>query len=362
MITVGDTARSMLDGSFIYYVRASSWLGETLLADDIPVSDASEDSDRSLGVPERVTLTVPKRSAGIDWTPSADTDPLAAKGQTVKISLGIGIGTDGVEWFQRGEYVILSTEDNGDSLRVTCAGLLYLIAEAGFVSPFQPSGTIASTIRALIEPALTADLDSAPSDRAVPAGINWDQDRLGALAELLDAWPADMLVNEQGYLEVLPDTDPTVAVRSFTNDEDDAARTIVTASGSSSRDGGFNVVIATGTASDGGEVRGVAYVTSGPWTYATGTANQLPVPFGYSSPLLTTAAQCTAAAQTVLRRKMRQAVLRSFTITCPPDPTLQLGDAVAVTTDDVTALLCTVEGISLPYVPGPMTLRVVSTT
>jgi hypothetical protein len=359
MISVSDTARAILDGgTFTYSVQVSSWLGDQLLADDVPIADASEDSDRSLNVPERVTFTVPKSADGFNWTPTADDHPLAAKGQTLKVSLGVSLGPDGVEWFQRGEFLITDSTENDDSITVEASGLLYLVAESDFIGPFQPSGTIASTLRALIEPALTANLDAAPADRAVPAGLNWDTDRIGALSSLLDAWPADALMNEQGYLEVMPDVTPTVAVRSFTNAR---GGTLVTASGSSTRDGGFNVVVATGYATDGGEVRGIAYVTSGPWAYDVGSANPLPVPFGYSSPLLTTAAQCLAAAKTVLRRKMREAVLRTFQVTAVPDPTIQLGDAVSITTDEVTNLLCTVEAIGLPYVPGTMSLKVVST-
>jgi hypothetical protein len=360
MITVTDLARAIIDtGDYVYDVRASAWLGEQLLAADVPISAAIEESDRSLRVPERVVLTVPKRDRGVSWMPAADDDPLAANGQTLKISLGIGKGPDGPEYFQRGEFLILSAEEDDQAVRVTAVGLLYLIQEAGFVSPFQPSGTIASTLRALIEPALSANLDDAPADRSVPSAINWDSDRLGAVYELLDAWPAAPRMNELGFLDVLPDTVPTVAVRSFT---DQTGGTMVSAAGTSTREGGFNVVVATGAAADGGEIRAQAYVSEGPWTYPGGTANPLPVPFGYASPLLTSSDECQAAADTVLRRKMREAVLRRYTITAVPDPTLQLGDCVEITDDTVTALLCTVEAITLPYGPGTMALTVVSTS
>jgi hypothetical protein len=358
MIEVPDAVRSVIDsGSFVYWVRASAWLGDQLLAEDVPISDAAEETDRSLNVPERVRLTVPRLARGVDWSPTTETHPLAAAGQTLKISLGVGLAGEQVEWFQRGEFLITESQERDDTVDVTAAGMLALIEEAKFVAPFQPSGTLGSTLRALIEPAVSVDLDSAPSDRAVPTSlINWDSDRLGAVGELLDAWPAVLRMHAQGYAEVVPDVAPTESVRSFTNG---TGGTIVTAAGRSTRDGGFSIVVATGYAADGGEVRGIATVSTGPWAYGGGPANPLPVPFGYSSPLLTTNPQCTAAADTVLRRKMRQAVLRSYTITCPPDPTLQAGDPVDITTDHVDQLLCTVEAISLPYAPGAMSLRVV---
>lgn len=361
MITVGADARAVIDsGTFTYQVRASSWLGDQLLADNIPIVGGGEDSDRSLRVRERVVITVPKYDdAGNWWVPTRDDSPLAANGQTLKISLGVGIGVDGTEWFQRGEFLIIQTRESGESLEVTAAGLLYLVQEAGFISPFQPSGTLAETLRALVEPAVQVNLDEAPADRAVPSAINWDTDRISAVYSLLDAWPAEARMNEQGYLDIVPIETPVAPIAWFT---DSAGGTVVSAVGSSDRDGGFNVVVATGTATDGSEVRGVATVGSGPWTYTTGSANPLPVPFGYSSPLLTTQAQCEAAAQTVLARKMREAMLRRFTITAVPDPTIQLGDPIQLNSIDVVSLLCTVETINLPFLPGPMTLTVVSTS
>lgn len=360
MIDVSADSRAILAGSFTYLVKVSSWLGEQLLAEDVPIADGYEDSDRSLNVPERVTFTVPKIKDGFDWTPTRPDHPLYAGGQTLKVSLGIGAGTDGPEWFQRGEFLIIEAEEDRFQITVTCAGLLTLIDEAEFVSPFQPTGTIASTVRDLIEPALTADLDAAPADRSVPvASVNWDTDRLAALGELLDAWPATAQMNENGYLEVVPAVTPTTAVRSFT---DQAGGTIISSAGASSRDGGFNVVVATGYTTDGGEVRGTAYVNSGPWTYG-GLANPLPVPFGYASPLLTTTDQCTAAAATIRDRKMREAALEAYSVICVPDPTIQLGDPVTVTTDHVSGLLCTVERLYLPFTPGSsMTLKVVATS
>lgn len=360
MITVSAAAAAAIeDGTFTYDVRASVWLGGALLADDVPVADGTEESDRSLNVPERITLTVPKSDdQGRSWTPVAETDPLAAAGQTVKIMLGIGTA-GGMEWFQRGEFLILSSEegDDGQSVRSTLVGLLYRVQEAGFVGPFQPAGTLASTLRALIEPAMQADLSGAPADLAVPAAVNFDTDRIGAVYNVLDAWSAVAYTTQQGTVLVLPDVTPDTPVATFTNG---VGGTVVTAAGKSTRDGAFNVVVATGTAPDGTEVRGVAFVDSGPWAYPGGAANPLPVPYGYASPLLQTQAQADAAAVTVLRRKLREAVRRRFTITAQVDPRLQLGDPVRVVVDGSFDGLCTIERVALPYRPAPMVVDVVS--
>lgn len=365
MIEVSDTCRQILAGSFTYHVSVQSWLGDQLLADAVPVSDGDEETDRSLRVPERVTLTVPARDRGVEWTPVDQSSPLAACGQTLKISLGVGTGAGGIEWFQRGEFLIQETElaADGQTLTVTAVGLLALINEATFMGPFQPSGTMTATVRSMLEPAVTVDLTDAPLDRSVVNAVNFDSDRLGGFLKLLDAWPATYRMHELGYLRIVDDTPPVAGdvVRAFTDDPD--AGTVITAAGTSTRDGAFSAVVATGYATDGTEVRGIAYVPTGPWAYPSGAANPLPVPFLFAHAALATQQYARAAAQVILRRKMRESALRAYQVTAVPDPTLQVGDVVTLTADEagLDTELCTVESIQLPYLPtGPMRVKVVT--
>jgi hypothetical protein len=347
----------LLAGAQRHLVRVESWLADTLLADDIPVDSGSEIGDRSQNVPERVTFTVPRLADGVDWSPSADEHPLAANGQHLRVMLGVDLGNGTVEWVQRGEFVVFSSDATDDTVSVEAYGLLWLVAEAHLVSPYQPSGTLVSTLRGLIEPGLTVDVDAGLTDRAVPAGINYDEDRLGAVNELLDAWPAVAQVQPEGYLLVEPDTAPTVADLALVSTGPTAV--VIGRTGTSTRDGFANVVVARGTAADGGQLQGVAFDRSTARRYG-GPVNPLPVPFYFPSPLLTTVAQCNAAAATVLARRQRQAQ-QPFQVVIPPRPDIILGDAVSV-----DGLLCTVEGLTLPYVPGDgqgmaLTLRKVPT-
>lgn len=348
MITVSDAARSALGRSYTYRVSVQSWLGSTLLAEDVPIAAGGEDTDRSLSVPEMVRLTVPRRDRGISWAPTASTSPLAANGQRLRVQLGIGLPGGQPEWFQRGWFLVQDSEAQGDSVTVTAVGLLSLVDEARLISPLQPSGTLSQTLRALVEPALTVVVDAGLTDRSVPSGINYDEDRLGAVKELLDAWPADAHVDPYGFLSVLPATQSTTPVLNLTNG---TGGTVVTADGQSSREGACSVVVARGTATDGGQVQGVAYDTSGgPHDYR-GPFNPLLVPYFFPSPLLTSPDQCVQAATTVLARLKRNSGT-AYTVTMVPDPTIQAGDVVAITTDTVTALPCSVESLRLPYTPG----------
>jgi len=344
VIPLSGAAASVLTRSYTYHRRVESWLGGQLLADNIPVDSGREETDRSLRVPERVTLTVPRRDRGMSWAPTSDDHPLAARGQRLRVQLGVGVGGGEVEWLQRGWFVIQESDAEGDDVSVTATGLMSLIDEARLVSPYQPTGTLLSTLRGLVEPALTVVVDASLTDRAVPAGVNYDEDRLDAVMELLDAWGAEAWVTEDGYLYATAATPSTVPVLALTNQ---VGGTVIEATGSSSREGAWNVVVARGTGPDGNQVQGVAYDTTGPAAIG-GPFNPLPVPFFYSSPLVTTVAQATKAAQTVLARKKRSTSIE-FTVDMVPHPGVQAGDTVTVTTDEHAGLLCTVEALTLPY-------------
>lgn len=361
MITLSATAQAILTGSYRYYCSVESWLGGTLLAASIPVSDAREETDRGLRIPERVTLTVPREADGYNWSPNSDRHPLAANGQRLHIKLGIGLSLGQVEWIARGRFLIQDSQVNDDRVDVTAVGLLALIDEARLISPFQPSGTLVSTLRGLLEPALTVLVDAALTDRSVPSAINYDEDRLGAVLELLDAWPATGYVDPEGYLRATSATQSTTPVLSLT---DGLGGTVIRASGGSTREGAHNAVVARGTASDGGQVQGTAYITTGPKAVG-GPFNPLTVPLYFSSPLLTSVDQCNSAALTIAARKQRDTA-REFRVSMVPHPGLQAGDVVALTSADlgVSALACSVEALTLPYLPsgGPMALTVRSLT
>jgi hypothetical protein len=350
MIALTAAATSVLTRSHRTFLAVESWRGDVLLADDVPVSDATEEGDRSGRVPERLTLTVPRMDRGVSWSPDGPDHPLAAAGQQLRVKLGIGLAGAAVEWFQRGVFLITECRPSGDTVNVTAAGLLELVDEADLIQPFQPTGTLVSTVRGLVEPALTVVVTGL-TDRAVPvAGINWDEDRLGALLELLDAWPATAYVDPAGYLQVVTATQSTVPALAVT---DGAGGTVREAAGVSTREGAYNVVVARGAGADGAQIQGIAYDFSGGPTSYGGPFNPLPVPYFFFSPLLTTVAQCTEAAGTILARLRRDAG-RRFQVEMVPHPGVQAGDVISLTSEalGLSALACSVEEYTLPYLPG----------
>jgi hypothetical protein len=359
MLDMSTTALAVVQGSHTMDIRAESWLGGVLLADGIPIADGSETRDRSLSVPEQISLSIPRRDQGFDWDPGTDpAHPLAAYGQMLRIDYGVDIGGGQMEWINRGWFLITDSSTDGDTVSVTCAGNLTLINEAQLVAPFQPSSTdtLASVVRALVEPALTVSFAGTLIDRAVPLGMQWDTDRLGAITEVLNAWGAAERVTEDGYLFVEPVSDAGTPVLSISDDRE--AGTVVRWQGSTTRDGAYNCVVAQGEDAAGNQIQGVAYDSSGtsPFQYG-GPFNPLPVPYSYQSSLLTTVAQCRAAAAAQLTLLRRQA-FRRLTITMVPHPGLITGDILSVTGAGLTNARCAIEQLSLPYSPGEQSLTV----
>lgn len=359
MITTLTTAAvSALSRSFTYYARYSSWLGDTLLATDIPVDSGNESGDRESAVAERVELTVPTRYRGTLWSPDSDLHPLAANGQRIRVELGIGLASGVIEWFQRGEFVIVSTDSDDERVQVTCAGLLYLAEEARLISPYQPTGDMAASIRALVEPAVSVVFDNNLVNRSVPTGMNFDEDRLGGLGELCDAWPADYLMTSEGYLYVYSTTAPRSPVITIS---DASGGKIVEVSGSSTREGAYNTVVARGQTSAGAQLQAVAYDTSGgPKAYG-GPFNPLPVPYFFQSPLLTTVGQAQSSADTILKRLQRD-TSRQFSVEMVIDPRLQVGDLVTLSCTEYSGL-AEIDSLRLPYDPdSPMAVNLRTVT
>ncbi|MEU1407112.1 DUF5047 domain-containing protein [Streptomyces sp. NPDC005728] len=352
------TALAVVQGSYTMSLRAESWLDGQLLADDIPISDGGESRDRSLSVPEQISLTIPRRDRGFDWDPGTDpSHPLAAYGQMLRIDYGVDIGGT-MEWVNRGWFLVTESSSDGDTVSVNCAGLLALVDEAKLAAPFQPSSTdtLASVVRGLVEPALTVMVDGTLVDRAVPLGMQWDSDRLGAVVEVLNAWGAAERVTEDGFLMIEPVSDAGSPVLSITDDRDTG--TVVRWQGATSRDGAFNCVVAQGEDSVGNQLQGVAYDADGTSPYRFGGPfNPLPVPYLYQSSLLTTVAQCRTAAAAQLKLLRRQA-FRKLQVTMVPHPGLVTGDIVSVTGAGLTNARCAIEQLSLPYSPGEQSLTV----
>lgn len=313
--------------------RVGSWLGDTLLADDIPIGAGTWRASASTQVIESLDLTVPPGYSG-EWVPRDDTShPLAAYGQQLDTTLLVTDGGGVTTWeipLARSGVQDWSDPDLGD-VTVRAAGPLQRVADARLASPrsTKPSATLESELRTLIVAGIPVDVDAALTDRSVPS-FSWQDDRLGAVYDLVSAWPALLRVTPTGGVyvgEALPSVHPG-PVMTWTDGE---GGTVASAPRSDARSGRPNSIVARGMTADGTPVQAEAHIETG--------SMAVDGPYGVVreflfSPLLTTVGQCQAAADTALARKSRP--LRTVRVTAAPDPRVELYDPVRVVRDERT--------------------------
>ena len=330
-------------------VRLASVLGEQVLADEIPVTAAALAGDDDNNVPERFTFSVPRVDGTVSWAPTTAGAALACDGQEILLQLIV----DG-EVLDRGVYVLAAAETNGQDIACEAQSLTALLDEARLISPYTPAAgrTFTQVARDLVGGAMPVDTTTgpAPTDRAVPSTLVFEDSRLTAVAALLDAWPADSRVSADGTLVITSATPSTTPVITLDGYVVGAPVTRTT------RDGGYNVVVARGRDSTGQPIQSTAAITTGDRALG-GPFSPLPVPYFFESPLLTTLAQCASAAATIAARKARRSG-RQWTVTTVPLPHLELGDVVSL-----AGLTARVESIQLPLLPvGAMTLTLAEVT
>jgi hypothetical protein len=361
MLDLSEEAASIVEGySWEVHYRLQSFRGEIVLAEDIPCMDVLEEGDATLRVPERLTFTVPVEVDGVSWVPTSYSSPLGCYGQRVLAQIGIGMPFGAVEWLNRGTFLLESADTDGSSIRVEAVGVLQLLDEAELATEFQPGtgATMASTLRQLIEPGITVDLDLAPTDRTIkPSAVTWSDNRLDCVYTILDAWPAQGRIDAEGHLDVIEaPEDPAVDDVVFTFTEGTNG-TVMEYTASITRDGSFNAVIAEGQyADDRGALAGLPIVhtaldadPNSPYSLL-GEFSPYLVPHKFSSPLLNEHVETYKAAYKKLK-ELRRRASRTVQISAAPHPGLQLGDAVAVHSDrlGLSNELGRVDAFRLPY-------------
>lgn len=312
--------------------RVASWQGTTLRAAQVPVVGGTWVADATRQVPDRLTLTV-ARGARDEWVPGEDTThPLARYGQELDVTVVVGDASGRRTWdvpIGRAPIQDWTAPDPGDVV-VEAAGVLQRVADDRLPRPESPlpGATLGSEFRRLMTPGIPVRIVGL-ADRPAASSFAWDEDRLAALYDLADAWPASLSVTPQGGVLLGPPTPATFPgpVLTWTDGE---GGTVVSAPRSDTRDGAYNAVVARGTstAPDAEQVSYEARVTSGPMAV---TGPYGPVRRFFASPLLTTVGQCQAAATSILASSVRPS--RTVTVTCASDPRVELWDPVRAVRD-----------------------------
>ncbi|WP_217183366.1 hypothetical protein [Streptomyces sp. AC495_CC817] len=318
---------SVLAAAASWRPMVSSWLGSTVLADDLPVLRGRITWSINQQVQADLRLTVAASSVDDGrtryWRPTGPTDPLARFGQVLDVSLLVeGVIT------RLGRFQIEDWADGADGqIEVTAAGMLQAVADDRLTQATGPrdDGTLRSEFTRLTPGYISVQFDPSLVNRPCPKAMEWDEDRLKGLYEIADAWPARLREDSYGGIVVLPPLptvpDPVVTL------SDGAGGTVTRAPTSDSRAGAYNLFVARSSA-NGVDAFAVVPVEDGPMNPA---GEYHPVPKSFSSPLLENTDQCRAAATTMRNNSVRQSRIRR--VQMAPDPRIELDDAVQLFVD-----------------------------
>lgn len=328
--------------------------------DEIPIAGGTATWDSTQEIPGAVEIELPKYAPDsdgrvVDLTPTKDPGGsiLNADGTQLAVSYHVGLPGKDRETIGLGTFRVEDWNESDDgTIGLSTAGLEALIAESRLLDPVKsvPGNSYQTIATRLVADLLPLEITADPA--RISGKQSFEDERLTALTELVTAWPARKYVDDSGVLVIAAPyddaTDPVVAT--LTDGKDG---TVVKRPRSGTRDGVYNAVKASGeTSGTTAPVSAVAYLSEGPRRWNGPYGN---VPYFYSSPLLTTKAQCRAAAKTRLTNL--QVLAEPVTITCAPDPRYQTGDVIELRFRGAVELV-RIDVIGLPLIAtgGAMTI------
>jgi hypothetical protein len=342
--------------SHVTVLRVDAYRGSTLLASDLPISGGSVTVDGGAQVRRTLSLTVADPSLDPKVDPLA---VLAPFGSDLVVKRGIRFPSGAVELVPLGRFRVESVQAAvaQDAINVTGSDRAATVKDARFtaITRSNTANSVVAEITRLIRDALpglpvtnlTTATNSTPS-------VFWERERWDAIEQLGQAIGADVYFDPNGNGVIAPAPAVTNPPAWWV----DAGELGVMVDGSreTSREYTYNGVVASGES--GGDT---APVTSTVWdtnpaspTYWLGTFGKKP--FFYVSPLLTTVAQCTSAATSMLGRV--RGMIRQLDLSCVPNPALESGDVIRVLFPDATVETHLVDSFTVPLDPSTaMTLK-----
>jgi len=330
---VSDRFLSTLRGSHLAVFRArvctTFQTGTNPTGTEIPILSGDVVSSATADVRSTLSLTTSQA-----W-PRLSTDLLAPYGNELYVERGIRYGNGQTEWVGLGYFRIDTPEQDeapDGPITMACPDRMAGIADARFLTPrqFTATTTRAALVNTLITEAHASaviEWDDVPlSAQQVGRTVVGEQDRAGLLRDFLTSLGKVGYFDHRGVFVIKTPPDITGSP-SWTID---AGRdgVLVQMSRSLTREGVYNVVVATGEAGDTtAPARGVATDTAptSPTRYGGPFG---PVPRFFSSPFITTNTQATTAAAALLRKSL--GLPYQVDLTAIPNPALEPYDVVSV--------------------------------
>lgn len=352
MWSLSTAAKTALVESHGIHVRATVY-SPTFGMLELPVSDGQVEADATRLVRRTATLQADPRH----W-PRSPRDLLAPYGSSCQLEYGIALRSGAVEWVPV-MFGLLDEAQRQRPLTGSAEVTVKLVDRAARVAddrldaPTQtrPGALVTAEIRRLIRESLgpaVAVTDRTGSRRVAAvmeiARLRWAD----GIERLADAIGAEVYFNPQGAAVIRPQ--PTLEDPVVWQIATGAAGTITAARDRLSREGVYNKVIASGQRTDG-----TPPVHAAVWDTDPDSPTFYGGPFGrkprfYSSPLLTTEAQCASAAAALLARTKGVAARVEFDTLV--NPALEPGDVIDCVADDGTVTRHILDTVTVPLEPG----------
>lgn len=300
------------------------------------VIGATVNVDGSQHVRRTLTCTI----AAPDLTPHTAADLLTPYGTELRVWRGIEFPNK-VEYCPLGVFVIQEPEDTqsgsagASGVTITAADRASYIADARLIGTVQSKpGTVVAEIRRLVADAVPAHVpamvDETRDRTPCPAMVYDDRDRAAAIDKLAASIGAELVFTVGGVptLRRVPALSDPIAWTVNAG----ASGVLLEAKTSVSREHIANAVVASGSSLDGGAtVTATAYDTNpdSPTRWGGRFGKK---PAFFSSPVLTTVAQCQWAATS----RLSQYVGAGWTLslTTLPNPALTDGDVLLIRLPD----------------------------
>ena len=358
MRPVSDAFLRTLSGSHRIFARARVCVtfqtGVAPTGTEIDIVDGNVRTDASSDVRSTVSLV----TSGVGAWPHDPVDLLAPYGNELFVERGINYGNGTVEVVSLGYFRIDRTDqDDGPDgvIQLTASDRMAGIIDARLPLPiqFEAGTTVEEVFDELVHdvyPDATIEFDFTASGSTLDVSHVAEEDRYGFLRDLAKSRGKIMYWDYRGVLRVESPPDPSTPVYAI-----DAGRggTLVRLSRSLSRQGVYNGVVARGDQPTD-DVQPIAVVVdnnpASP-TYWNGRFGK--VPRYYYSSFITTAAQATSAATSILQRAV--GLPYSIDLNAVPNPALEPYDPVRITMPDRTDIHV-IDSLTIPLTSeSPMT-------
>lgn len=370
MQTVSRSVLDAMEGSFTPLLQVDAWYDGELVYPNLPVVGGSVTQDSGRAIHGALSLTV--RDADGALIPTSYDAALAPFGSELQVRCGLQTGAGLAGYVSLGWYRIDSSDPDETwdayyrgvltaeptwvpravEVGVEASDRMSRIDEARFLAPEAPaslSSVVAEIKRLARDHVPIADLTGI-TDAPIPASIAYQTSRTQAIQDLADVIGMVARMSPNGALALypkVPSGDPVWTV--------EVGRTgqIIGWQRKFDRGSLYNGVISSGTTPEGVAVQGVATEDEGPLRWGGPFGR---VPYGHSSPLITSQAAAEADAYTRLDRLIRERVVQ-ITVQCVANPALELEDLVAIALPDRT-MTGVVTSITWPLPATLMTIEV----